>query len=510
MPGAVRSLAFDAHGRLVTGTATGEVALWDVRGASRLRQLRPFGEPVDAVTFSRDGALVAAGSGDGAMQAWRTDSGALQSQLNPRHSKIIGIEFDPGAARLLAANADGTVVVADAAQGLPLAVLDGPSNLLLTAHFAPDGIRVVGASWDGTARVWDATSPYRRWSSAPIGGVCNIGMGVAPDRRFVGVACKGLPTRVWDTAQDSLLAELPSVTPVPGGDFLPALPAVSEDGDRAAIARGDVAEIYELPGGRLLRAIRHAAPVSAVALASAGRDVVSGAVDGSVLVTHDDGTQRALQASAGIDAAELLPDGSVVVTDAKRRLRIYDSASGLRADLELPARIMSLQRHAARLVALPSYADEAGPSLLIDLDRPRVVARLEGHVGRVYSVRWLAGERILTAGADGTASLWDGATGRLLRTFRGTPRYLADATLTPDGLVVAGDADGLLWFWDAETGDKLWTLPAHKSAVIGIHLEGADIVTRCFTGEISRWRLPAAHATIDACSHHVPCAIVLQ
>lgn len=104
----------------------------------------------------------------------------------------------------------------------------------------------------------------------------------------------------------------------------------------------------------------------------------------------------------------------------------------------------------------------------------------------------------------------DGATGRLLRTYRGTQRYLADATLTPDGLVLAGDADGFLQFWDAETGDKLWTLPAHKSAVGGVHLEGADIVTRGFTGEISRWRLPGAEATIDACSRHTPCAIVLR
>ena len=59
VPGPVRNLASDAHGRLAIGAATGEVALWDVRSASRLRQLRPFGEPVDAVAFSSDGELLA-------------------------------------------------------------------------------------------------------------------------------------------------------------------------------------------------------------------------------------------------------------------------------------------------------------------------------------------------------------------------------------------------------------------------------------------------------------------
>jgi hypothetical protein len=76
------------------------------------------------------------------------------------------------------------------------------------------------------------------------------------------------------------------------------------------------------------------------------------------------------------------------------------------------------------------------------------------------------------------------------------------------GVVVAGDAAGLLWFWDAASGAKLWTLPAHKSIVIGVHLEGDDIVTRGFTGEVSRWQLPQSGAVIDACARHPPCAIV--
>ena len=76
------------------------------------------------------------------------------------------------------------------------------------------------------------------------------------------------------------------------------------------------------------------------------------------------------------------------------------------------------------------------------------------------------------------------------------------------GMAIAGDANGVLRFWDAASGAKLWTLPAHKSAVIGVHLEGADIVTRGSTGEISRWRLPQSGAVVDACACARPCAIV--
>jgi WD40 repeat protein/serine/threonine protein kinase len=507
IPGPVHSLAFDAHSRLVTGTVTGNVALWAIPSAARLRHLRQFGEGIVAVAFSPDGQLVAAGSRDGTMQVWQASSGALQSQLNPRHSTILWVEFDPTSTLLLAANADGTVVVADVAQGLPVAILDGSRNFVRVAHFDANS-RVVAASWDGTARIWDAASPYRHWTSEPLADGCGIAMSSEPDGRFIAVGCGARPTRVWDTARDQLLAELPSVTTIANGGYTSAFPAVSAEGDRAAIARGNAVEVYELPGGRLVRTVEHGAPVSSVAFASSGPDLVSGAIDGSVLIRGKDGVQRALQASAGIDVAELLPDGRVIVSDAARRLRVYALDGAVLADLEMPVRMMSLRRNAGHVVALPSYTSNAAPPLVIDLDRYRVVAQLEGHLGQVFSARWVSEGRIITAGADGTARLWNSETGRLLQTYEGGSRFLADATLISDGLVVAGDADGLVRFWDAASGVRLWTLQAHKSAVIGVHVEDGDIVTRGFTGEISRWRLPRPDQVIGACARHIPCAIV--
>jgi WD40 repeat protein len=505
--GPIRSLAFDARGRLATGSAAGDVSLFEIPSGQRLRHLRQSGESVESLAFSSNGELVAAGGRDGTIQVWWTGSGALRSQLNPRRSKILTVELDPTSASLLAAHADGTAVVADIAQGLPIAILDGPRGALRVAGFGPRG-HVVGAFRDGTARIWDAPSPYRRWGSEPMSDDCGIVIGAQPDGRFVAVGCGARPTRVWDTAHDRLLAELPSVTPIESGGFTSAFPAVSAGGDRAAIARGNAVELYALPGGRLLRRIEHAAPVSAVAFAPMGRDVVSGAVDGSILITRDDGSSRALQAAAGVDVAELLPDGRVVAGDAERRLRVFSPSGAVLADLEMPVRVMSLRREGSRLVALPSYMAAASPPLIVDVAHPRIIARLEGHTGQVFSARWLSQGRIITAGADGTARVWDGSKGTLLQTYQGWPGFLADAILAPNGLVIGGDADGSLRFWDAASGAKLWTLPAHKSAVIGVHLEGVDIVTRGFAGEISRWRLPQPGAVIEACAHHPPCATI--
>jgi hypothetical protein len=36
----------------------------------------------------------------------------------------------------------------------------------------------------------------------------------------------------------------------------------------------------------------------------------------------------------------------------------------------------------------------------------------------------------------------------------------------------------------------LWSLQAHRAAVVGVHFDGTSIVTRSLRGEVARWELP--------------------
>jgi WD40 repeat protein len=154
---------------------------------------------------------------------------------------------------LLATHADGAVVVADVMQRLAIATLDGPKSAVRVARFDARS-RVLGASLDGAARVWEAASPYRRFASMPVGYACNVGMGSRPDQRFIAVGCRDLPTRVWDTSQDRLLAELPNSTALEADGLISAAPAVSSAGDLAAIPRGAAVAVYPC-ARRSLRAL---------------------------------------------------------------------------------------------------------------------------------------------------------------------------------------------------------------------------------------------------------------
>jgi WD40 repeat protein len=191
-----------------------------------------------------------------------------------------------------------------------------------------------------------------------------------------------------------------------------------------------------------------------------------------------------------------------VVADARKWLHVYaGDYHAVLADLQVPTRVglLRLSEDSRHLVTIPSYLGEDAPALLWDLERYGLVAELSGHVGRVFSARFVRGDReILTTGRDGTVCSWDATSGRLRETYRGGSRYLADATLTPDGsLVVAGGGDGLVRYWDATTARQLWTMQAHRSAVIGIHFDSGDLVTRGDGGDVARWTVPEAQGTVE-------------
>jgi WD40 repeat protein/serine/threonine protein kinase len=515
LSGSIHSLSWDPTGsRIATGSGDGDVAIWAIPSGKRLHHLRELGESIDTVGFSPNGQLVVAGSRDGAVQVWNATSAKLVSQSNHLRSKVLSVEFDRTSSLIAATSSGGSVAVSEMASGMPVTVLDGPTGVVRIAHFDSTSQRVVGASWDGTVRVWSAAALYRRWSSPSISDDCRIATSLEPDRRFLAFPCREQPTRVWDTASDRLVAELPSVTTVQG-DFASAYPAISAAGDRAAVARGTNVEIYELPTARLLNVIKHSAAVDTVAFAASGRDVISGAVDGSVIVTRENGTVMALPSSAaGIDVVGFLADGRMVIADARRRLRVHDPSGVMLVDLETRDRVaivrMSSDGH--HLVTVPSFTDKVSGPELWDVEHYRRSGLLTSPgQGQVYSARFVSTEEVITGCGDGAIRLWDARTGELRQTYRGGSRFLVDGTLSADGtMLIGGGGDGQLRFWERSSGRPLWTMPAHRSHLIGVHVDGDSIVTRGFSGDIARWTLPTPGQVIQACDRNERCANVTR
>jgi WD40 repeat protein/serine/threonine protein kinase len=509
----VSSLSFDPTApRLAIAMVRGDVSIWAIPGGTRVWQLRESGDRIHHVAYSPDGAFVVAAGGDGTDRIWNTRSGQLEVELKNHHSTTLWAEFDPSSRLVVSTGADGEVAISDVVLRRRLSTLEGPGAPVRIARFDPSSHRVIGASWDGTARVWDATASYLGWATTPIGSDCGSAVRAEPDRRFVAVACANHGTQIWDTgnaAQARLLAQLPSPTP-PSGEFLPPSPAVDAAGDRAAIATGDIVTIYELPGGRPLGTIRHPGAVTTVAFAAAGRDLVTGSGDGSVLLTRDGAEPRQIaHLPAAVDVAGILSDGRVVVADMRPRLSVYDTARRTPTiDLDSGSRIAALRpsSNGSHLITIPTTGT-VHPITLWDLEHGQRIAQLEGHKGPVFSARFVRGDaEVLTAGTDGAARLWDAATGRLRKTYFRSSPYLIDAALDPRGtMVVTAGGDGMLRFWDVSSARMIWTLQAHSSPIAGVQFVGDDeLVTRGFTGELAHWKLPRPPSSVEDITRCLP------
>jgi WD40 repeat protein len=497
--------------RLAIGSYLGDTSIWAIPSGERIHHLHETGAEVNRVTYSPDGAFVASASRDGSERVWNARTGALQFELKNHRGNVPWIEFDPSSKLVASGGADGAVIISDVAIGVPVAVLEGALARVSVVGFDPTSRRVVGASWDGLARVWEATTPYHRWSSRPLGLDCVTDTSLDGDQRFLAIGCTDNGIHAWDTAHDKPLAHLPS--PAHTSEFVRVLPAISAAGDRLAIAMGHAVAVYALPGGHLVRTITHPAPVSAIAFTKSGRDIASGSTDGALFYTREGRDSVPLPGfPSNVDVVGFTPDRRLIVAGPRGRLRVYEpERNAVIAELESPIRIGSLRVAAdsSRLITIPKSGVIA-TAVLWDIAQYRMISPLEGNIGHVFSARFVRGDReILTATNDGSPRIWDGFTGRLRQRYLGNDQYLFDATLDPEGTtVVAASGDGMLRFWDAASGRMIWTLRAHMIGVAGVHFEGTDIVTRGFTGEISRWnvsKLPS-QAMIERCVRCQPLA----
>ena len=63
------------------------------------------------------------------------------------------------------------------------------------------------------------------------------------------------------------------------------------------------------------------------------------------------------------------------------------------------------------------------------------------------------GQRIVTGSGDGTAKVWDAASGRELLTLKGHSDRVASVAFSPDGQrIVTGSGDETAKVWEAASG----------------------------------------------------------
>ncbi len=358
-------------------------------------------------------------------------------------------------------------------------ILHGHTGGVKAASFSPDGERAATASSDGTARIWDLTKRRSLFTlSEPGAALVPAAIEALVFSKDGALLLTGGASgaRLWDAKTGKLAFKLEGEIGAAGAVGFAGAAAFSPDGKRALTgSRDHVARLWDTATGKLVVALEgHSEAVTTVAFSPDGAAMATGSADHSVRVWNAEGQLLFVLEGHGEEALRAVafsPDSAILAcAGADGKLRLWGAKDGaLRTTLQEPDAPASAITSAAfspdgaRVVT--AHADGAARvwsvgegKLAASAARPRE----PGDVGLVLARR--------IAGGDGRrrshgAPLVRGGRSPLA-TLRGHFDAVTSASFSPDGarLLTAGE-DRTARLWDARDRRQLLLLHGHAQGV---------------------------------------------
>jgi WD40 repeat protein/DNA-binding SARP family transcriptional activator len=476
VPEGGQGLAVSPDGtRFATGGGSntdGTVTVWDAEDGEQLLVLSAPKGAGTAVGFSPDGSRIATAHWDGMVRLWDAVTGEQLRTLFGHDGYVTHPVFSPDGRWLAAGGADSTVLVWDVAQGTEEMRLTGHKATTIRAAFSPDGSRLATASEDGTAKLWDvATGEPLVTLEGHSGGV--YGVEFSRDGSRIVTASLDASVRIWDSASGAHLR-----TFVGPADHLAV--EYSPDGRHIVTGGADaIARIWDADTGReVLTVAGHKGGVTNVAYTPEGSHLLTTGVDGTtrlwdVGVGGGGDWLRVPSAERIFVGVTFSPDGATFAAPAEPSgVTIWDTYTG--------EEVITLTGHEPKLTTVAFSPDgrkiAAGSDLtdsppVWDVETGELLFTLNGHEDTVRAVTFSPdGSRIVTGSWDGTARLWNAATGEQQAVLRASEEEaVLTVAFSPDGhSIVIGDTNGDVTVWDGAGLEKIRTLLGHRAEVVGL------------------------------------------
>jgi WD40 repeat protein len=199
-----RSLCFSPDGkRLVTGSYSGEIMLFDVATGDEIRPVAGHRNDVLTIAYSPDGRILASGSGGAAptIQLWEMAAGKPLRDLPGSGAWVQSLVFSPDGKTLASGSQDNLVHLWDVASGRHLRECRGHRSWAFSVAFSPDGQTLASVGqYDGTLRLWEAgTGKELRVITSPQDNNGIFCVEFSPDSRTVAAGYR-YSSVLWDRA----------------------------------------------------------------------------------------------------------------------------------------------------------------------------------------------------------------------------------------------------------------------------------------------------------------------
>jgi WD40 repeat protein/serine/threonine protein kinase len=475
--GAIYSIALSPDGKtIVTGSADGNVRLWDAATARPIAVLRGHENEVNGVAFSSDGRYVASASDDRTVRIWDVSTHKELRRLTDCRRAAINVEYTPDGRYLLATCADPAINVWDAAGTKLIKSLTGHQGHIAALAVSSDSKFALTGCDDRTVREWDLGTFVER--NKIQGHAAGFAEGVAISPRLDRIALGGAEgtVQVWPMARGARPTwirtkhrrQVETVAFSPDGSMLASAGhdgqvllwdsrsgamvgtlqahtdrvwflTFSHDGRRLLTASADkVARIWELSDAASRQITRLSADMRhPFAASGSGRFLAVQQPDASRITWWD--VRRRTTAKtfelAGASRATALaisPSETLLAAAAQdNTVRLIDVSSG---------------REVARLDGLPS------PAVALDFSTNGTAL-----VARSDTITNAANEQIVSA-----VIVWDISTGH--RRFLQSVERLRRVALSPDGnqLATVAASQASIHLWDIESGRSQGELKGHR------------------------------------------------
>jgi WD40 repeat protein len=422
---------------VVVGTRPPGVWCWDLGTGKQLWHAR-LKAPAYFPALSSDGSTLVTGDNVGVVQVWDVAAGKERTSFRPGViGQGTGVAVSPGG-KVVATSTGGSdakaVALWDAATGKLLSDLPGHPSGVTAAAFAPGGA-VYTSGKDRTLRGWDAAAG-RELSRAEADPAAFFA--AAPDGKTLYAAGPGPgPVRILDARTGRTERQLPGFTKSLVGMALTAdgkrLVLAGQDGDGAGESR--VRILDAVTGAKLGEFAVPGAPVEQLAVRPDGGAVATTQAGQRVVLWDGAGKQRAELFGRGkrtsawartetpyrIGSVALAPDGRwLAYSDQEEGVALVDARTGVEVGRAKPEGVyyqMSAARTELRdvLAFSPdgktvawSGVESTADVFLIEARTQRVRRRLPGDSIPVQHLAFSPdGGRLLSAGPDGSALVWD-------------------------------------------------------------------------------------------------------
>jgi WD40 repeat protein/serine/threonine protein kinase len=464
--GGALNVEFSPDGKLLVAGTADDVQLWDV-ASHRLVAVpqRAAGRTSFAVSgainravFSPNGQVIAmAGSGN-AVRLWNIAKQRLVAPVFTGHTATVtSLAFAPDGRTLAAGSADDTVIRWDVGRGVQVgAPLIGHTIVVTGLTFSPDGATLASGGIDGTVILW-GLGPQQPVVHSLMARNAALGVAFSPDGATLAEG--GLGIRLVDAETGSVTGKLPATGPPPG--FTQAV-AFSPDG--ATLAAGTqapppAAQTGPPPGG---------APTGSP---PTGQPPSTGPPTGS----PPTGSPPTGSPPTGSPPTGSPPTGSPPSGPAAGpghgappldSVILWDVATGTTKSAPLPipssSSIASVAfSHDGKVVAAGTTD---GTAAVFDVASGRTIHEFQAAGGAVA----FSPDATTLAIGGSAVGLVDIATGSVTHVPVGAP--VLSVTFSPDGrTVAAGEADGSIALVDSASHRRLGApLSGHTTAVTGV------------------------------------------